>query len=101
MFGSWCAIARTVVCLAAAFSGCLNPLTDDQPSARPAVVGDDGAASAPPPASQPGASPSPGDSLIDEDEEQGTPAGSGSSAQPGDAGVVELDAGPDSGTSGR
>ncbi|MEY4550761.1 MAG: hypothetical protein RL685_6956 [Pseudomonadota bacterium] len=99
-FGSWCAIALAVVCLASAFgAGCLNPLTDDQPSSRPSP-GVTGPAIdvSPPPASSAGGEP--GDFLVDDEGGEAAPSGP-PRTEPGDAGVIELDSGADSGTSER
>lgn len=103
-FGSCCAMSLLGLCLTSALGGCLNPLTDDQPSRRPASA-DVGGGPRGPETENPGTSSGgPGDFLTDDGEDQpapNTPPSSPAGQQP-DAGVVELeaDAGPDSGSSG-
>src|SRR5262245_38386061 len=105
-FGSVCATAVACACLAYVFAGCLNPLTDDQPASRPAQGAAVTPGSSPP--GEDGLQGTPGggfDDLVDEEGEgtasnpnAGPSTGAGGGA--GDAGTVESDAGPDSGSSG-
>jgi hypothetical protein len=102
MFGSVCATALGGLCVAYAFAGCLNPSTDDQPSFRdnesePAVTSPlPGSSSSDPGA---GGELTPGDGFVDQPGGPSDPASSPPpSANAGDAGTTELDAGPDSGS---
>ncbi len=95
-FGSSCAIWLAALCLAYGFAGCLNPLTDDQPSSRndssPVVTPEN------PNGAGNGVTPGSGsnDFIVDEPAEQ-APASPGSS----DPDAGQLDAGPDSGSLGQ
>jgi hypothetical protein len=103
-FGALCASAVALLCLAHAIAGCLNPLTDDQPSAAPVpVLGGSGEPGAGAPA---GSQSEPGDFLVEdepdgEDSAVGNPGANAPEGPPAtsspDAGT-ELDAGPDSGS---
>ena len=104
LLGSICAIAAGCLCLASTFAACLNPLTDDQPSARDqSPVVDDLATPGP---NTPGSEPPDGELVGGE----GSSSSAGGSAS--DAGVdapddsrddlrhtaQHVDAGPDSGS---
>lgn len=89
-------MAAGCLCLAQAFVGCLNPLTDDQPSARPVDAIDVSPGS--PPANDPSPNApttvAPGDNYGGG---QNSPS-EGASSGAADAGVEQLDAGADSGS---
>ena len=105
MFGSTCAAVAVCLCLAYGFAGCLNPLTDDQPSFHdsqpdtPSAEGQSDNGNGAPGVVTPGSNL--GEDMTNEPTDSPPPRGEGANPSPGDAGITDIDAGPDSGSLGQ